>query len=227
MRAYEILMGFLATGLLVSTASAQLIVNPIGKPANDKIEAGLSLAYSSMDYVLPETDDSVGIKRMVMGVSLATAVDETTDICGSIAWLAKSDPDADGWNSSGGYLLSFGARMRVFERGLGTVALYGLGHYMAETYDIHDSSYKMFLFEATGGAVAAYAFNTMFTGYAGAELVAYSDGELRGNTRPDFDRDGRVTIRAGAVFDMTTYLIRTELALGSETTLMVGVSQLF
>jgi hypothetical protein len=222
MRAHGILVGVLTAGLFVSAASAQLIINPIGKPVGDRIEVGLSAAYSSIDYAI-DRDEGHGIDRMVIGVSLSKAIDETTDICGSAAWLAKSNPEDDGVDSIGGYLLSLGARKHVFERGLGKVTLYGLGHYMAEKYDwnVH-GSYKMYLFEATGGAIVSYDFNPGLTGYAGAELIAYSDGELQGNGRPDFDRDGRITIRGGTTFNMTKYWIRTELALGSEKALTVG-----
>ncbi len=227
MRKHGFLTGLLTVGLFVTTASAQLIINPVGKVAGEKWETGISLSYSCIDYAI-DYDGNHGFDRTVIGASLAKAIDDMTDICGSIAWLANSSPNDSNVDSAGGYLISFGARWHVFERGLGTVNLYGLGHYMAERYDWNShGSYRMYLFEATGGAVAAYAFNPNFTGYAVAELIAYSDGELQSADRLDFDREGRITVRGGAVFDMTKYWIRAELALGSENALVIGAGQSF
>lgn len=226
MRTSGVLFGILAVGLFVSSASAQLVINPLARAPSEKIEVGIAAAYSSIDYTLFEFDKNNGVDRWVIGVSAARAYDEKTDICGSAVWLAKSDPEGS-VDSSGGYLLSLGARSHIYERGLAALTVYGLGHYMSEKYEIAGASYDMFLFELTGGALGSYAIKPTLIGYAGVELIAYSDGESRGASRFDIERDGKFTLRGGTMFVLNKYWIRTELALGSETALTVGAGRPF
>lgn len=227
MRADGILMGLLTVGLLVSTASAQLVISPIRAASDEKMGAGVTVCYSSIDYTLDETIKNNGTDRWLIGAFLTKGVSDTTEICGSIAWMAKSDPEGDGVDSDGGYILSLGGRMLAFERGLGSVSVYGLGHYITERLKWSDEKFKMFLFEVTAGAVGSYDINPSLTAYAGAELVAYSDGEIRGSDRPDIERDGRITFRGGAMYTFTKFWVRAEADFGSEKGFSLGAGRSF
>lgn len=226
MRANGFLLGLLGVGLLASTASAQLVVNPIGKPPAGKIETGVSTAYSAMDYLLYD-GRSHTVYRGCVGAYAAKSVDDKSDVWSSLNLLGIADATGPDVDAEVGYQLSLGARWHVFERGLGAVTLYGFGQYMFEKYDTAVGPKKMFIFEATGGAVGSYAFYPNLRGYAGAELVAYSDGEMSGAPEPDLRRENRVTVRGGAAYELNKYVLRAELAMGSERSVLLGVNRTF
>lgn len=226
MRVNGFLPGLLSVGLLASTASAQLVISPIGKPPAARIETGVSAACSAIDYLLYD-GRSHTVYRGSLGAYAAKSVDDTSDVWCSLNLLGLSDATGPEVDANAGYQLSLGGRWHIFERGLGAVTLYGFGQYMFEKYDTAVGPKKMFIFEATGGAVGSYSFHPNFTGYAGAELVAYSDGEMRGAPEPDLQRENRVTVRGGAAYELKKYVVRAEMAIGSERSMLVGVSRMF
>lgn len=226
MRVNGFLLGFLAAGLLVSTASAQLVINPIAVPPANRIDIGVATACSAIDYSMYD-GRSRTVYRGSMGAAISKSVDDTSDIWGSVNLLGLSDAKSPEVDSDLGYQISIGGRWHVFQQGLGAVKLYGFGQYMFEKYDTAVGPKKMFIFEATGGAVGSYSFHPNFTGYAGAELVAYSDGEMRGAPEPDLQRENRVTVRGGAAYELKKYVVRAEMAIGSERSMLVGVSRMF
>jgi hypothetical protein len=205
-----------------------MTVNPIGRTTGDKTEVSVSAAFSSIYYATSYSGVSGKIDRWVIGASAAQAFDDSTAICGSVAYLARSAPRASTVKAGSGFLFSIGARKYVYDRGLTAIVLYGLGHILDDRYGYSGPQYqKMLLFEITGGALATYAFHPSITAYAGGEVIAYSDGNIQAGRRNDIERARSGTLRGGAVFDMNWYWIRTELALCSETALVVGVGQNF
>jgi hypothetical protein len=226
MRVNGFLLGFLAAGLLVSTASAQLVINPIAVPPANKIDIGVATACSAIDYSMYD-GHSRTVYRGSMGAAISKSVDDASDIWGSLNLLGLSDAKSPEVDADLGYQLSIGGRWHVFQQGLGAVTVYGFGQYLFEKYSTAVGPRKMFVIEAAGGAMGSYAFHPLLTGYLGAELVAYTDGEMRGVPDTDVERDGRVTIRGGAVYELNKYFLRAELSLGSERGILIGASRSF
>jgi hypothetical protein len=226
MRVHGFLLGFLAAGLLVSTASAQLVISPIAVPPATKVEVGVATGCSAIDYSMYD-GHSRTVYRGTLGASVATSVDDTSDIWGSLNILGLSDANTAQVDADLGYQLSIGGRWHVLQQGLGAVTLYGFGQYLFEKYSTAVGPRKMFLFEATGGVLGSYSFHPVLTGYLGAELVAYTDGEMSGVPDTDVERDGRVTVRGGAVYELSKYFLRAEIALGSERGILIGASRAF
>lgn len=233
----KIVIGLFVVGLAVCTASAQLVVNPVGKTDAGKFEAGAALLMSTIEY-----DGGGDINRTMMGGYGAFGINDMFDAYGSAAYSFKSDiDDVDGIDGSG-FVLSGGVRAKIFVQNQLSVFAYGMLQYWSETYDGKAYGGKFSIdisaIELGAGALVAYQVMPELSVYGGLELMPFSSGESEttynghhtgdmDDDDGDVDRDTIFTIRGGATYNMGSYWLRGELAVGGETAFLAGAGVSF
>ena len=231
--------GLLAAALWVAPAEGQLMFEAAGKAGAGTIEVGIAGGMSTVEYDVDDLGDNE-IERSAVAVNAAYGLTPMIDLCGALAYLVDVEPE--GWHDSGdGLAIAGGLRACVMERDPLAVYAYGQILYLTEDFGegwIEDGGFAVrvdgenTLMELTIGALCTYPLMDAVTVYAGAEVVAMSEGEVEldaGAMSADYDheRNDVLGVKLGARYDLQSYWLRAELGLINEETILLGAGMVF
>ena len=241
---------------LALPADAQQIIHPARKASPGQLEFGAVAGLSMIEYDGDGGEGSGDIDRKLMGGYGALGLMELVDVYGTLGIFTAEPEDWDdtgaGWLIAAGARSAFKLNDQFSIHGYGQLQY--LSEDYGETSESESGYYasassKM---EATGtfkelllgGAVRFTPVENLGV-YAALELIPYSDGEvevdasttvssLYGGTHSesvsqtaDIERDGLIGLRLGADLVVGQFYGRGELALLSETALLIGAGIAF
>lgn len=229
---------------LAAPAYGEVIFNPANQNFDDK--AGLSAAYvnSEIEYENEGGGESE-IERQILGVAGSMPIEQDVEFVFQAGLVTETEAEGIGEDGDG-YIMGGGVRAKLMENKKTTVIAYGLLSYTTEEISGTDAGFgdsstkykvESAIMEIHGGAVANYALNNKLSVYGGMELTPYSDGEgdyktegqtnnvgieEPASTKWDLERDGLLTTRLGAQYDVDQLTVRGELAIMGEQSLTIG-----
>lgn len=206
-----------------SSASAELLVNPVSKSAIGAWEGSGYFGISSVEY---EVGGSSGdIDRNFLGATFAYGLNNSLDVYGSLAYTLKAELENSTTDGSG-YMLGGGVRGKIPAKM--DVALHGYAQLLFIDEDYGGSP------EVSGeetylmaGVVASKALDNNIKLYGGLELNLYSDMDIGAFGTVSAERDNFLGIRLGANFTTGSLLWNINTALIDETGLFISASSQF
>ena len=204
-----------------------------------------------------EDAGNVKVKRYLTGLNGAWGVNDWFDIYASLGFIAKAEPDPDegNWDDNGnGFISAAGIRGVNFENDYISVMSYAQLSFISEDYgetsetatdDTGTSKISVEtsaeIFDVALGAIVKGYVADRFSLYGGLEFIPYSDGKAKYSTKIEhsgsaiedhdlsdkIERDKLFTLRLGANYELEQWLLRGEIGLISETSVLLGAGFLF
>ena len=213
---------------------AQMLANPAQVNGHGRNSFGLGLVNSSIDYEYDH--DSGDIKRKTIAFDLGHGVSDKMDAFGQFGFIFDDEAkvfDAGGFSPEGkGFMFGGGVRGLAYRLHQVDLHGYGLFNYTSEEFEDKNGGVKItikqHIYDFQGGLVGKYQINSDAAVYGGLELVFMSDGKADvkvsggGTSDSDVERDDKMNLRVGAIFDVSSFAIRPELTLMGEETFMIS-----
>jgi hypothetical protein len=216
---------FVAAALFASTARAQLLMDTSANVGDGRARLGGALSLSEIAYdVDPVTRD---IDRTTLGATFDYGVTREVDLTAQLGFIVETDlEDVD--DDGDGFTYGLGIRATVHRPSpRARVGIYGL--FDSQNEEIKDGStkYKIKTSELHLGGLFAYAISPKVEPYAGVEIVAHDDGEVKvsspaGGGSTDIDRDDILNLKLGISAAIGSADLRGELTLVGEQTFTIG-----
>jgi len=204
------------TFFAMSSANAELFINPVGKSGQGASEISGHFGSISIDY--EAGGGSFDIDRTFVGASYIHGLSSTVDVFGTFSFTLESELES--LPSDGdGIILGGGVRMTV-PNDMG-VSLNGYGQFLIidEDYGSGLDGEEMAMMV---GVVASKAIDTRIKLYGGAEINIYSDMDINS---VDVDRDDFLGFRVGLNYDLGGMILNANMALMHEKGFFFSLSK--
>ncbi len=255
MRIKNLLSGFCISMFLgySATASAELLIDPVGKSEVGKGEIGAFFGNSTVKYsitdIITREEATPDVKRQYVSAYYAYGLSENLNlfVTGGFIMKAKIDDDDGATSGDSGFVFGGGARGNIdLDLAPGVdVSWYAQFLIINEDYgkfkDYSETwSFEGSIKEFSIGAVLAKTLKEGITIYGGPEFVFYKDGDLDWSVTYEgfgadlakkgtesFERDKSFGLRLGGKKEISGMTFSVNAALMNESSFSIGVNMPF
>jgi hypothetical protein len=208
------------------SAKAEILVDEslINPPSG--ISVGASLGLSKVEYEYSRGDWEFAISRKTLGLGLVSSLGSGANLLLQAGYVFKSEYEDTDWEGKG-WMLGGGVNFLLHKGSRVSVLGYGLLNYTQEEYEYHEKlDADLTLTDLHLGALFMFRAGPRAVLYVGPDFVPYSEGEIKFSDKhrgEDFEREDVLNLKIGASIAAGSVVIRPEVTLMNEQTLMLTV----
>jgi len=217
----------LFTLLISSNGFSQILMDPSTVTKQGQSRVGFGLAISELDYDTGSTTPE--FKRKTLGVTFDYGVANRLDITGQFGYIMDLEIESNS-DDGKGFVFGFGGRCLIHSSY--QFRVYGYSFFAYQKEEIDRNSYgksEITTYDLHLGGIVGFPLSPKMQPYLGLDLIPMDDGEIKTTIgsysgKTDIERDDIVNIKLGLDAFFDNVLIRPELTLFGEQTIVLSAA---
>lgn len=217
------------TLIVSSLGYSQVLMDPSTVAKSGQGRVGFGLGISEIDY---ETDStSLEVKRKTIGAIFDYSVASRLDITAQLGYIMDLEIES-GHDDGKGFVFGFGGRGLIHSSHQFRIYGYSFFAYQKEEIDHDPGKSEITTYDLHIGGIVGFPVSQKMQPYVGLDLVPMDDGEVKTtigsySSKYDIERDDIVSIKLGLDAFFDDVLIRPELTLFGEQTIVLSATFTF